>query len=294
MDKEEVIRLLFEYDNKILKIYKKNISNNFKKNSNTKFLLSERQYYILYIILYKNINTTTDIAKYLSLSKANISILTTKMEEKGYLLRNKSVDKDSRVTILTVTELGEKTFENSKERISKEVKIFLDKNVDKDFNFYDIALELVNILGINEHFENRENFMILIFIRLHTFIQEVYAKFIKENNIDLSSAEIKIINTISLFNNVNFEILAESMALSYSTLSLQAKSLDEKGYIEKVKSKDDGRVTYLVLTGKGEEISLNFNQCKRLLIVEKLDTKTQKEINDIGKLANKLVEIFSV
>lgn len=292
MELDNVTKLILEYDSRLLKRYKKSVASNFKCNSNTAQILSERQYYILYIIKYKNIDTITGIAKYLSLSKANLSILTSKMEVSGLVVRNKLSQKDSRVANIVITEKGNMVFDNFRENAFKDIKELIDGEVFKEFDIYSLITELKKFLDIDKEIVHKEDIFLMIFIKLNYFLNNVHLRFVKENDINISVAELKIIKTIALFENINFEIITEALALSYSTVSLQVKSLESKGIVNKVKCKDDGRITYIDLTQKGQDIINMFYSCKKALIKEMFLNKSEEEIIRISKVFCDLIKLF--
>ncbi len=294
MEFNEVIDLVLKYEDRLLKHYRENILNNFKKNSKGSKILSERQYFILYVIIHKNINTITGIAEYLSLSKANISILTTKLEEQGYLNRDKLQNKDSRVSTLIVSELGEKVFNEARKKMSDSVQSRIEQYKSSDIDILEVYINLKRVINIDQSIDSVEDILLLICMKLNNVFEEIYYKIIKNYDLNISVAEFKIIKTLALLEKANFELLTEVMTLSYSTLSLQVKSLEEKGFVAKEKSFEDGRVTFIILTEKGNEVYDIFNKYNHAIIIERLSHKSSNEINDLVNVFNSLFKIFEL
>ncbi len=84
------------------------------------------------------------------------------------------------------------------------------------------------------------------------------------------------------------------MSLSYSTLSLQVKGLVEKDFVTKVKSFDDGRITYLVLTDKGKEFIETFKLQKYEIVKNRLSHKPNSEVLDFVNVFENLFKIMDL
>ncbi len=288
MELEKVIDLIIKYEDKLLKHYRESLLTNFKKNSKSSQPLSERQYFILYVILYKEINTITDIAHYLNLSKANISILASKLEDNNYITRDKNSNVDSRVSTLVVTELGKNVFENARSQLALTVRNKIEQYKDTNIDLLDIFINLKRVVNIEEEINAAEDMFLLISMKINNIFEDVYTNIIKNKKLNLSVAEFKIIKTLDMLEKANFELLTEVMCLSYSTLSLQVKGLEKKGYISKEKCFDDGRVTFLTLTSSGQEVCNIFNKEKYTRITSRLSYKTKEEISDLVNVFNSL------
>ncbi len=295
MKLEEVIDLILKYEDRMLKQYRENILNNFRKNSKSEQILSERQYFIIYIILYKDINTITDIANYLSLSKANISILTSKLEDSGFIVRDKKQSLDSRVSIIKVTEEGEKSFREIRKRLSETIRKKFEEYDEVNLDLRETVNNLKRVTNIDQETENIEDVLLLVSMKLNNIFEEIYHSIIKLYDYELSVAEFKIIKTVALLEQrTNFEVLTEVMSLSYSTLSLQVKGLEKKDFISKVKSFDDGRVTYVSLTEKGLEVYETFIKQKYETVKNRLSHKSNSEILDFVEVFNSLFKIMDI
>ncbi len=314
MNLEQVIDMILEYEDRLLRQYRENILNNFKKNSRSERNLSERQYFILYIIIYKQINTITEIANYLSLSKANISILTTKLEENGFIEREKGTTSDSRVSVIKVTEKGNKTFNEVRNNMIQSHKKMRENFESANIDIDEVISNLKRVTNIDQSTENIEDVVRIVSMKLSNIFEEIYHNIIKLYDFDLSVAEFKIIKKLGLLNGdeeslnvkednlssklhqrkANFEILTEEMSLSYSTLSLQVKGLVEKEFISKAKSFDDGRVTYLLLTDKGQNVYEIYKKQKFEAVKARLSHKTSSEISDFITVFDSLFKVMDI
>ncbi len=291
---KDMLKLVLESDSRIMRFYKETILLNFKKNSKDSNYLSARQFYILHIISYKKIKTITEISRYLNLSKANISILTTKLEEAGYVTRSKQKDVDSRVSNLEVTPLGHDVYNETAIKVGGLLTERIQKFEDGYPGFIKILFDLKKALLLDQSIEEPESIMLLGFIRLENIYEDIYSRVLADIDIKISIAEIKIIKILSELEHVNFEILTHYMALSYSTLSLQVKSLVDRGFINKVKSKDDGRVTYLELTDLGKKIDMFYDNKKEEALEDFLSNYTDEEINFAIVTFNTLFKVMEI
>lgn len=55
-------------------------------------------------------------------------------------------------------------------------------------------------------------------------------------------------------NNITQKEICEFMKMKAPTISLTLQSMEQEGYVERVKSESDSRCTYVVLSKKGEEL----------------------------------------
>jgi DNA-binding MarR family transcriptional regulator len=55
-------------------------------------------------------------------------------------------------------------------------------------------------------------------------------------------------------NNITQKDICEFIKMKAPTISLTLQSMEQDGYVERVKSETDSRCTYVVLTKKGEEL----------------------------------------
>ncbi len=274
----DMLNLVLESDSRIMRFYKETILLNFKKNSKDSNELSSRQFFILYLILYKDVKTITEISKYLSLSKANISILTSKLEDAGYVVRNKQKELDSRVATLEVTDLGMKVYKKTSIRVEKLLVERIQKYEDGFPGFTNLLYDFRKALLLDDTIEEPEAIMLLGFIKLESLYEDINNRILSDINVKISIAEIKIIKILAELENVNFEVLTHYSALSYSTLSLQVKSLVERGFVTKIKSQDDARITYLKLTELGKSVEVFYNDKKGEALADFLLGYTEEEI----------------
>lgn len=55
-------------------------------------------------------------------------------------------------------------------------------------------------------------------------------------------------------NNITQKEICEFMKMKAPTISLTLQSMEQEGYVERIKSESDSRCTYVVLSKKGEEL----------------------------------------
>lgn len=99
------------------------------------------------------------------------------------------------------------------------------------------------------------------------------------SNNELSIKEVRYIESANLLlksgRNTSVKI-ANYLFITPSTLSVMTKRLEAKGYIKRVKSTSDQRVTYIIPTKKGEEI-ITYHQAYHAKLFHMIDEKATPE-----------------
>ncbi len=86
--------------------------------------------------------------------------------------------------------------------------------------------------------------------------------------------------------------IADLIGKDKSTVTPLVNKLVDIGYIEKKKCKEDKRITYIVLTEKGETIKPIFDTISKKLIDTAYRGFTEEEEDTLAKLLNKLNKNF--
>jgi DNA-binding MarR family transcriptional regulator len=61
--------------------------------------------------------------------------------------------------------------------------------------------------------------------------------------------------------NITQKDICDFIKMKAPTISLTLQSMEQEGYVERIKSKTDSRCTYVVLTQKGEELDDRIKGC---------------------------------
>lgn len=83
--------------------------------------------------------------------------------------------------------------------------------------------------------------------------------------------------------------LGKTLSLDAGTLTPLLKKLEKEGYITRERSKEDERVTELVITGKGNDLK---KKCKDIpsKVASVLSSLKQNEIESLYKILYKIIE----
>lgn len=99
------------------------------------------------------------------------------------------------------------------------------------------------------------------------------------NQIGLHSGQIFILISLWSSNGLSQTDIAKNLNLSTPTVNKMIKSLIESGFVISQKSENDGRVTKIFLTAKGEEI-----RAQAVEIWRRLETEIYSNITETEKM----------
>jgi len=117
---------------------------------------------------------------------------------------------------------------------------------------------------------------------------------LKKNSIDdLAPTHGEILQILfHSHKSVTMQDLAQKINRDKSTITALVNKLAKLGFIEKIKSIDDNRVTIIVLTKKGWELEKIFNDISKILLDKVYKDFTNKEkkevINVLEKIKNNI------
>lgn len=99
----------------------------------------------------------------------------------------------------------------------------------------------------------------LNFILVETFrsILKVEEELVKRSgNIDLSINELHLIESVGKSDGKGRTIsdIAEDLSITLPSVTVAINKLVKKGYVQKIKCENDGRVVYVTLTKKGKQM----------------------------------------
>ncbi len=245
--------------------HKNNVCNKFiseHKDIVKSLEVGARQYELLHIIIQRNCNKVTDLAKYLDLSKSSLSIIISKMVESEFLKKEYDTTEDSRNVILEVTEKGQESYYLLKNMQCSELVKFLKGLNQEERELFDKAIkslmETFSIFGIIPIKSDNTNEEVADIIFQNLFILKMpFEKFFREvkNNlkdkITLTEKEIKILGYLSKVKSSTPTEIANNFNSSESTMSLQLKQLLKKAHITKTKSIMDSRKNLFSITENG-------------------------------------------
>ncbi len=132
-------------------------------------------------------------------------------------------------------------------------------------------------------------FLLTVFQDLSSKIHEIKEQAFRRSDCqDLSVANLHYIDVISTLHNPTFVELAKKLGLSKPSVTIMVNKLLEKGYVQKTRSPDDGRVFYITLTAKGRKIATSYHEAQQK-VVEYISSKlTPKDVETLIVLLTKI------
>lgn len=109
----------------------------------------------------------------------------------------------------------------------------------------------------------------------------------------LSRTEMHILEEIEETENATLTNIAARLGITKATASVSAARLESKSYLEKIKSGNDKRISYLVLTDKGRECCYNHRQFHDQMVQSLLKDFNISEYPDVLKSLSGLSDFFS-
>ncbi|MFV0519651.1 MAG: MarR family transcriptional regulator [Lachnospirales bacterium] len=283
---DKVRTLLNELDNSLFNMVKLTMTSGFKKNSKCDATLSDRQLHILYVIKKHNINTTSGIADFFNLSKANISIIVSKLEANGHLIKEQSKDnKDGRNVFLKITEKGLNDLDIYSDILRKNIHDNIGAVLDKEhqIKLFQCAFTLSKL--INTEFDLSDSFesILVLFLSVDKYLEKIVDRSVKNAGLNLSNNELKLLKLLNYSNNT-IDTISEATGISNSAISTQISVLLDKGYVDKViDTKDKRKKFFYVKEEKMKELDsiLQYNIENIINDIKKVDVENQKIICDM-------------
>lgn len=265
----------------------------FKQNSKSNAVISFRQFNILHVIKKYNINTNTDIANFFRLSKPNISIITSKMIANNLIEKVENNSGDNRITVFALTEDGERQYNEHFESIEQTFGVLLPELDESVITATHSIINAFNIvLETNVTYESWVDNLILIMIGMFTFGEQMFGKLEKMINNKLTQHQLRILLMMSCDCDTIDEI-SEGVGVSHSTLSIQLKTLIQKGYVVSVPNIMDKRKKTFVITDKAAELLGEIDKMRNKIIVDLIVEKDEATQEITLSIVDNLLYIFS-
>ena len=107
---------------------------------------------------------------------------------------------------------------------------------------------------------------------------------------DLSINDLHIIHIIYLLNDATISKIAKLTTVSTSALTGNIDKLEKLGYIKRVPSKKDRRVTNIIFTSKGKLLSRLHNKEHLEFTKSLLKNCTDVEVNKLNEKLDQLIK----
>ncbi len=136
---------------------------------------------------------------------------------------------------------------------------------------------------------DKSNFLLSVIQNLSNKIREIKEQeFHQTDYQDVSAAGIHYIDVINNMHNPTFVELSNKMGLSKPSVTLMINKLQEKGYVQKIQSSEDGRVFFISLTEKGKSIARAYKDAHYKVVEHISSCLNNDEINTLIALLTKI------
>lgn len=259
---------------------KKPTNNSFAYLHNAK--ISQRQYKILATISFTNVNTISELAKKMGLSKSTLSIIMSKLIKAGYVTKNHPDEKsDKRKVFFYATDSAAEIIRRQNDENVKQLRSFYNQiSQEQQENFRKGIAILKETYQTNQsfteatvikyfHTEDSDSGFISLIDDLSFFMLSILERNAKEyssfisNNSELSkefsgitSHQFHLLFCIGIMGLNTIKKLEKFLGSSGSTLSITVSRLVEKGLVKKSypASDEDGRMVYISITDKTKRL----------------------------------------
>lgn len=137
--------------------------------------------------------------------------------------------------------------------------------------------------------ENMNEFLVGIF----QDIMEIEAQVIITSEFkDISNNDMHIIEKIGLDKPKSMSTVAKALSVTTGTLTIAMNALVKKGYVERVRSKEDRRVVLVSLSEKGREAYEHHRKFHREMMEATVEKLTEEEKNVLAKGLGNLMTYF--
>lgn len=283
--------------------------------------ISDRQFEIMTVIEYLNINTISELAKVMDLNKSTLSIIVSKLVDRGFILRElpSTVD-DGRKIYFVLSEEGKKfltnvgqedmnfivmVYNNMSKEQKREIKKVINniKKVNDSSERFEGSSLVTEVLNnrvdqsVNFEPKVREAFKVFgyfAFCVMNAGFNAVKSGAIKKNEV-LTANQANLLFCIANLKLNTISALEEHLNASGSTISITVSKMVEKGILAKSPAPrgQDGRVVYIHLTEEGEKIyNESLNDVRNLFGVY-LSTITNRDKRMLDEAFDSLLLAFN-
>ena len=92
---------------------------------------------------------------------------------------------------------------------------------------------------------------------------------------------------------VKISDISEALGLPRPGVTRTVREMEEKGYLRKLSSDEDGRITYITATPKGEELSERYDKIYFSELSEELDNISDEEADGMISAVEKFYKVMS-
>ena len=93
--------------------------------------------------------------------------------------------------------------------------------------------------------------------------------------------------------NVKVSDISDMLKLPRPGVTRTVKEMEKKGYLSKTTSKEDGRITYITITPKGEQLSEKYDKNYYSRLVEYMDDISDEEADCMIHTIDKFYRVMN-
>lgn len=109
---------------------------------------------------------------------------------------------------------------------------------------------------------------------------------------DITNNDMHVIEAVGIGEPRNMSAVAKLLSVTVGTLTIAVNNLGKKGYIERVRSKEDRRVVLVSLTEKGKKAYQHHKRFHEEMIQSLLKGLSEQEISTLVTALTNLREFF--
>ena len=109
---------------------------------------------------------------------------------------------------------------------------------------------------------------------------------------DITNNDMHVIEAVGIGDPRNMSAVAKLLSVTVGTLTIAVNNLVKKGYIERVRSKEDRRVVLVSLTEKGKKAYQHHKRFHEEMIQSLLKGLSEQEISTLVTALTNLREFF--
>ena len=132
-----------------------------------------------------------------------------------------------------------------------------------------------------------------VLVKLFRSVNTIEEKAIRtEEYQDVTTNDMHVIEAIGLDTAKNMTSVAKTLEVTTGTLTIAVNSLVKKGYVDRVRSKEDRRVVLVSLSDKGKKAYLHHRKFHEDMIEAVVSEMSEEEQQVLEKALIKLITFF--
>ena len=132
-----------------------------------------------------------------------------------------------------------------------------------------------------------------VLVKLFNEIMDIEARAIITPEFkDITNNDMHVIEAVGIGDPRNMSAVAKLLSITVGTLTIAVNNLVKKGYIERVRSKEDRRVVLVSLTEKGKKAYQHHKRFHEEMVQSLLKGLSDQEISTLVTALTNLREFF--